>query len=226
MDNYKINFIIFKLARTGSTNLVNSLNRLPEVTCFMENFKFFNKSKHHTYKNFLEKKFLRKTNNITGFSINPLKRINFADIDFELPKGNNFIFSLTRSPFDQTISKIISKNANIFPADRRDVKAKNYFQALSDGIRLDETVFEKELNKSKKTNKQIVQIARDYAHSKNYNYFSISYENIYINNKDLKILESCLGINLDSKDFDIKNKLIKDDISKKIVNYRELTKFL
>ena len=115
-------------------------------------------------------------------SLNPLKRINFSDINFELPDGNNFIFSLTRNPFDQTISKIVSKYAKIFPADRRDIKAKNYFQTLSDGITLDENIFEKELNKSKKTRIDY-SIGKDYAHRKNYNYFSISYENIYKDNK-------------------------------------------
>ena len=226
MDNYKINFIVFKLARTGSTNLVNSLNKLPKVTCFMENYNFFDATKHDTYKNFLEKKFLRKQNNITGMSLNPFKRKNFLDINFELPVGNNFVFTLIRNPFDQTISKIVAKYTKIFPADRRDIKAKDYFEVLSDGITLDENMFEKELNKSKEIHNQIIQVGKDYARSKNYNYFSISYENIYKDNKDLEMLNSCLGIKLKSEDFNMKNKLIKDDISENILNYRELTKFL
>ena len=87
-------------------------------------------------------------------------------------------------------------------------------------------MFEKELNKSKEIHNQIIQVGKDYARSKNYNYFSISYENIYKDNKDLEMLNSCLGIKLKSEDFNMKNKLIKDDISENILNYRELTKFL
>ena len=214
-------FIIFKLPRTGSSNLAYALNSCDKISCKHE---MFNKVEYnfHDYQQFVDNEFKKEKKKIIGFSVNPFK--HKLKIDFYKPKYNveNIIFSLTRNIFEQTVSRIISRKINFFPKNNTHKFIDKIYEYLKEKIEIDIQEFEENLMKNYLLTKKLIQFSENFSNKNKIKLIHLNYERLYKNKSDIQLINNILKTNLDEKFFDAKLKVLPDDLSKILQNYNEL----
>ena len=220
------NFVIFKNARTGSSNLAYAITQSPSAFCYPEILNDYSQSKSSISDHINQKLSNRKENDILGFSINPFKKPKL-DVNFwNFPANNEkHVFLLTRDIFEQTISRCLSVLTSSWPANKTSKNAEEILALVQSGLTIDVSVFEQLLISNIKHKKGTEEFAKEFAKKNEVSSETLDYTKLYGENKsDLNKLNNILGLKLIEQNFNIENKLLPPDASTFINNFEELIK--
>lgn len=221
------NFIIFKNARTGSSNLALAINKNPSAFCYPEILNDYKQSDLSILEHINQKLSKKNELDILGFSVNPFKRPKLALNFWNFPlKNERFIFLLTRNIFDQTISRYISGLTSSWPANKTSKNANEIITLVETGLTLDVSLFEELLISNMRQSTEIAKFVAAFSEKSDTLVETLEYEKLYGENKsDLIKINETLRLELSEQDFDIENKLLPKNLSTFIQNFEEIEKF-
>lgn len=218
-------FVLLKLSRTGSTSLGMALNT--EVSfCKNEILNHWDPAVHGPSQAYIDGILAGANTRIKGFTLNPFKARG-VDVGFwSFPAGrehDRLVVLLRRDPWAATVSRIVCKQAGVFPGNAANANAGAVKAVVSGGVRVDPPTFLAAYRKARIKDEQLRRFALEYAKRQAAALCLVRYENVFgADPTDLRTLEEALGIGLDRRHLDPRLKMLPDDCREFIVNHAEL----
>lgn len=223
----EINFIVFKLGRSGSSALSAALDQAKGCCCISEILNdLSDKEADPPYiQSFIDERLQSITEASTlGFTLNPFKSPSVGCDFWSFPKGRtNIVFNLTREAFEQTISALIADKVRMWPGNRSGKGIEQIDALLNDSYELPEEEFVVKFRKTRKQTQKLTEFSREFAEINEAQLIEIEYCKLYQPpHKDIEAIEKALGLCLDKSFLDPSLKVLPDYLLGRIRNLDRL----
>lgn len=227
-----LNFVIFKLGRSGSSALSLALDQAEGCCCISEILNdLSDKEVDPSYfQSFIDERIRSITEaSKIGFTLNPFKSPKIEHGFWKFPKSHTkIVFNLTRDAFEQTVSAWVSRKTQSWPGSRRNsVQLKREIakieEFLNNGYEIPEEEIFTLLQKTRAETQKLKEFSKAFAEINKAEFIEIDYRKIYQPpHSDIKTIEKKLDLRLGRSFLDPSLKVLPDYLLKKISNFERL----